>query len=468
MARRKDNLNVLLVLNFFAKVEQSGALYGYDATPQADLVLPDAVVLPADTGQIADIVTLANKESFPIVVRGAGTNLTGGARPIAQGVVVSTQRLNRILCIDQANLQVVVQPGVVTQDLKERVAEEGLFYPVDPQSQEICTIGGNLAENAGGPRAVKYGVTRQYVLGLEVVLPNGKIVRLGARTIKSVVGYDLVSLMVGSEGTLGIITEATLRLLPQPKATSTLLVNFDSMQLAAEAVGRLIRAAIGPSALEFIDQESIRAVSAYQPMGLPVDAEAVLIVELDGSPDDVDVRSAQALELLQSMGALTVERATSDKEAQQLWKARRSVGPALSQIAAHKFNEDIVVPIANLPQAVAGVHQIGRRHQIRCACFGHAGDGNIHVNFLVDPRDEQQAKRIRQAIEETFDLVVSLQGSISGEHGIGTTKMPYLSKEIGPVVLDCMRSIKDLLDPAQILNPSKIFPSKEASDGHSH
>lgn len=441
------------------------ATYGYDATPQAPLAPPDAVVFPDTAEQVAAIVCLANEHRIPIVARGAGSNLTGGARAIQGGVVLSTQRLNRILAIDTDNLQAVVQPGVVCEDLQDAAAEVGLFYPPDPQSKEICTLGGNLAENAGGPRAVKYGVTRQYVLGLQAVLPTGELVRVGARTIKSVAGYDLVSLLVGSEGTLGVITEATLRLLPMPAARGTLLAVFDAIDLAAKAVGAILRAGVIPSALEFVDQETLKCIQAHQPLGLPEGAAAVLVIEVDGRPAEVDAAAEQVVAVLEQVGAVRIERAADQAEADRLWRARRGAGPALARIAPHKFNEDIVVPIARLPEAVGGIHEIAQQHDIACACFGHAGDGNIHANFLVHPDDEDEAARVERAVEQTFDLVVSLGGSITGEHGVGTTKQPYLAKELSPEVLAAMGRIKRALDPNGIMNPGKVLPADKTESG---
>jgi glycolate oxidase subunit GlcD len=434
------------------------ALYGYDATPQADPCMPDLVVLPKNAEQISGLVRLANQERFCVVPRGAGTNLTGGARPIHGGVVLSTQKLNRILLVDEQNLQVVVQPGVVVKDLQAAVAKSGLFYPPDPQSKETCTIGGNLAENAGGPRAVKYGVTRQYALALDVVLPQGDLVKLGANTLKSVAGYDLVSLLIGSEGTLGIISAATLRLLPQPESNATLQLVFDDLRRAASAVSAILQAGVIPSALEFIDKEAIRSVEAYQSVGLSNHAEAVLVVEVDGSSAQVEHAAQQVEKVAKENGTTEIKRARTEKDAEKLWKARRMVGPSLARIAPLKFNEDIVVPISRLPDAVTGVHGIAKRHHLPCACFGHAGDGNIHVNFLLEPGDEKRLKRVGKAISETFDLVIELGGSITGEHGVGTTKQPYLSKELSGPVMSAMRSIKAALDPNNILNPGKIFP----------
>jgi glycolate oxidase len=435
------------------------ALYAYDATPFAPATRPDAVVFPGSAEEVSSVVQLANRVPFPVIARGAGSGLTGGARPIHGGVVVSTQQLNKILKIDSDNLQIVVQPGVVTEDLQEKVEAVGLFYPPDPQSREYCTIGGNLAENAGGPRAVKYGVTRSYVLALQAVLPEGTLVRLGARTLKSVVGYDLLSLLVGCEGTLGIITEATLRLLPAPESRGTLLSVFDRMEAAAGAVASSFKAGVLPSAIEFMDQASIRCVEEYQPAGLPTDAAAVLGVEVDGSPAEVERSTLKVKEIMEKCGARQIRLSASEEEAETLWKARRAVGPALARIAPIKVNEDIVVPLSRLPEAVRRIHAIAYEHGVECACFGHAGDGNIHVNLLVDVEDEDAMRRADRAVDGLFDLVIELGGSITGEHGVGTTKQQFIGMELKPEVIDTMVRIKQALDPKGVLNPGKIFPS---------
>jgi glycolate oxidase len=435
------------------------ALYAYDATPFAPVARPDAVVFPGSAEEVASVLQLANRVGFPVVPRGAGSGLTGGARPILGGVVVSTQRLDRILKIDSDNLQIVVQPGVVTEDLQEKVEAAGLFYPPDPQSKEFCTIGGNLAENAGGPRAVKYGVTRNYVLALQVALPEGTLVRLGARTLKSVVGYDLLSLLVGCEGTLGIITEATLRLLPAPESRGTLLVVFDGMEAAAGAVAATFKAGVLPSAIEFMDQASIRCVEEYEPAGLPTDAAAVLVVEVDGSPPEVKRLAEKVKAVMEKSGARLIRTGASEEEAEALWKSRRAVGPALARIAPIKVNEDIVVPLSRLPQAVSGIHELARKHGVKCACFGHAGDGNIHVNLLVNTGDADALRRADLAVDSIFELVIELEGSITGEHGVGTTKQHFIGMELKPEVIETMVRIKQALDPKGVLNPGKIFPS---------
>jgi len=432
-------------------------LYGYDATPFAPLVMPDAVVLPGCADEIARIVKLANQEKFPLVPRGAGTNLTGGARPIQGGVVLSTQRMNRIIELDADNLQVVVQPGVVTGQLQAFLEGKGLFYPPDPQSKDTCTIGGNLSENAGGPRAVKYGVTRQYVLALQCVLPDGSLVRLGARTMKSVVGFDLVSLLVGAEGMLGVITEATLRLLPLPACRGTLLVSFARMETAGAAVAELFRDKLLPAAIEFMDRATLDCVRLAHPGVLPENVDAVLVVEVDGSREEVERLTPRVAAVMERLGSATCRWTLDPKESESLWKARRAVSPALGRIAPLKLNEDIVVPISRLPEAIRRIHEIGQKHRVTCACFGHIGDGNIHVNFLVQPTEEER-KRAELAVAELFELVISFGGSMSGEHGIGTAKQPFIELELSPPVLEAMRQIKRAWDPNDIMNPGKVFP----------
>jgi len=438
--------------------------YSYDATPGAPRCPPEAVLLPEDTAQVAAVVGLAARTRTPLVARGAGTGMTGGARAIRGGWVLSTQRLNRILRIDLDNLQAVVQPGVVLKHFQEAVEDQGLFYPVDPQSLEACTLGGNLAENAGGPRAVKYGVTRQYVLALEAVLADGEIARFGARTLKSVAGYDMLSLLVGSEGTLGVITEATLRLLPAPAARGTLLACFETLEGAAAAVGATLRAGIVPAAIEFLDHASLGAVEAVEPLGLPPGVAAVLVLEVDGSAPEVERQAGAVRAVMAAAGASRVELAASEAEAERLWRARRALGPSLARIAPHKLNEDIVVPIVRLPEAVAGVHRIATEARVACACFGHLGDGNIHVNILVHPEDAGEMARAGQAVRATFELAVALGGSISGEHGIGTAKQPFLGLELGPRAMAAMRAVKAALDPLDILNPGKIFPVQDQAE----
>ena len=430
--------------------------YAYDATQiQA---WPDGVVFPGTTKEIAAIMRLANTHQFPVVPRGAGSGMSGGSVPIQGGVVVVLLRMNRIIKIDVNNFLAVVEPGVITRDLQQAVEAEGLFYPPDPSSSHFSTLGGNLAECAGGGRAVKYGVTRDYVLGLEVVLPSGEILRTGVRTAKGVVGYDLTRLMVGSEGTLGIITEMVLKLIPLPEARQTILAFFDQMTLAARSVVEIFRAGILPSTLEFMDHSSISCVEEYLHLGLPTQAQALLLVEVDGDREAVARLGETIQQLCRQIGATGVKRATTPQEADELWKARRAISPALFRLRPNKINEDIVVPRDKIPEAVDRFEEISRRFGLLIVSFGHAGDGNIHVNIMFDGKKPEEKKRAQEAVVEIFQTVLDLGGTISGEHGIGLTKAPFLSLELDPVSLALMKKIKDLFDPNHILNPGKIFP----------
>jgi glycolate oxidase len=430
--------------------------YAYDATQiQA---WPDGVVFPGTTEEIASIVRLANTHQFPVVPRGAGSGMSGGSVPIQGGVVVVLLRMNRIIKIDVNNLLAVAEPGVITRDLQQAVEAEGLFYPPDPSSSHFSTLGGNLAECAGGGRAVKYGVTRDYVLGLEVVLPSGEILRTGVRTAKGVVGYDLTRLMVGSEGTLGIITEMVLKLIPLPEARQTILAFFDQMALASRSVVEIFRAGILPSTLEFMDHSSISCVEEYLHLGLPTQAQALLLIEVDGDREAVARQGETIQQLCRQIGAKGVKQAATPREADELWKARRAISPALFRLRPHKINEDIVVPRDKIPEAIDRFEGISRRFELLIVSFGHAGDGNIHVNVMFDGKKPEEKKRAQEAVVEIFQTVLDLGGTLSGEHGVGLTKAPFLSLELDPVSLTLMKKIKDLFDPNHILNPGKIFP----------
>ena len=430
--------------------------YAYDATQiQA---WPDGVVFPGTTEEIAAILRLANTHQFPVVPRGAGSGMSGGSVPIQGGVVVVLLRMNRIIKIDVNNLLAVAEPGVITRDLQQAVEAEGLFYPPDPSSSHFSTLGGNLAECAGGGRAVKYGVTRDYVLGLEVVLPSGEILRTGVRTAKGVVGYDLTRLMVGSEGTLGIITEMVLKLIPLPEARQTILAFFDQMALASRSVVEIFRAGILPSTLEFMDHSSISCVEEYLHLGLPTQAQALLLIEVDGDREAVARQGETIQQLCRQIGAKGVKQATTPREADELWQARRAISPALFRLRPHKINEDIVVPRDKIPEAIDRFEAIGRRFELLIVSFGHAGDGNIHVNIMFDGKKPAEKKRAQEAVVEIFQTVLDLGGTLSGEHGVGLTKAPFLSLELDPVSLNLMKKIKDLFDPNHILNPGKIFP----------
>lgn len=433
------------------------ACYAYDAT--ARTYLPDAVLFPKNTKEISAILRTANQDRFFVIPRGAGSGMTGGSLAVKGGVVLVMTRLNRILKIDKENLVAHVEPGVVTGRFHKAVEKEGLFYPPDPSSSEFSTLGGNLAECAGGPRAVKYGVTRDYVLGLEAVLPTGEMIRTGVQTAKGVVGYDLTRLLVGSEGTLGIITRMTLRLLPLPEVIRAMTVVFDKIDTAAETVSKIIRSGIIPRAIEFMDNASIRCVENHLKIGLPVEAEALLLIEEDGGSDEVDLAIDKIKALCLSEGAKRVEVAKTKAEVAKLWRARKAVSPALFQYGPDKINEDIVVPRSKLPDMVRKINALRVETGLTMVSFGHAGDGNIHFNIMLDKKDNAQLKKAQGAVEALFDYTLKLGGTISGEHGVGITKAPYLAKEIGPVEINLMKRIKTLFDPNGILNPGKIFPS---------
>jgi glycolate oxidase len=433
---------------------ESLTAYGRDALQighPADLVL-----LPADTAQISTIASLCNQHRVPLVVRGAGTGYTGGAVPLHGGVVVSMERLNRILTIDEANLLAVVQPHVITRALQEAVEARGLFYPPDPASLKQSSIGGNVAECAGGPRAVKYGTTKRYVLALEAVLPTGEIVRTGSKAVKNVVGYDLTQLLVGSEGTLAIITEITLRLVPKPAVQATLQATFADINAAVDAVSRLLAARVVPATVEIIDPDSLGAVERHVGRTLaPPGTGAMLIIEVDGVPAGVEDEAVRVMAACQAAGALDVRRAANADERDAIWEARRELSYALRALRPKKINHDVVVPRGRVPALFDLIRKLRDRHRLLMPCFGHAGDGNIHVNLMVDPADDAEMARAAIAERELFEGVVALEGSISGEHGIGFAKAKYLGLELSPETIALMGRVKAAFDPNGILNPGK-------------
>jgi glycolate oxidase len=431
--------------------------YAYDAT--ARTYLPDAVIFPKDAKEIAAILQVANADRFFVIPRGSGTGMTGGSLPVAGGVVVVMGRLSRILGIDKDNLVAHVEPGVITGRFHRAVEKENLFYPPDPSSSDFSTLGGNLAECAGGPRAVKYGVTRDYVLGLEVVLPTGESIRTGVATAKGVVGYDLTRLIVGSEGTLGIITRITVRLLPLPEAVRTMIAVFDDMEVAAETVSEIIRRGIVPRTIEFMDNASIRCVERYLNMDLPVNAGALLLIEVDGKINEVDVLIEQLKTVCVSQGVTDTSIARRKEDIEKLWKARKAISPALFQYGPDKINEDIVVPRSRIPDMVRKIAALKERTGLTMVSFGHAGDGNIHFNIMLDKKNRDDLRKAEEAIDALFEYTLELGGTISGEHGIGITKAPYIAREIGTLELKLMKKIKKVFDPNGILNPGKIFPN---------
>ena len=393
---------------------------------------------------------------MPLVPRGAGTGYTGGAVPTQGGVVLSMERLNRILEIDEVNLLAVVEPHVITGELQRAVEAVGLFYPPDPASLEMSSIGGNVAECAGGPRAFKYGTTKRYVLALEAVLPGGEIIHTGSKAVKNVVGYDLTQLLVGSEGTLAVITKITLRLIPKPPARETLAASFRSIDGAVDAVSALLDERVVPAAIELIDTESLRAAEAYAGKSV-ADGEALLIVECDGTPAAVEEEIGRVKRACAAVGAVEIRRATSDADRAELWTIRRQVSLALRATGLDKINHDVVVPRGRIPELFEVIEDLRREFALNIACFGHAGDGNIHVNFMIHRDQADQVARSKRAERVLFERVVALEGSISGEHGIGFAKKPYLSLELDPAQIELLKRVKAAFDPRGILNPGKIF-----------
>jgi glycolate oxidase len=437
--------------------EEALVTYGHDGQRRGHPA--DAVVLPADTSQVAAVVRACVAHRVPFVPRGAGTGYTGGAVPTQGGVVISLERMNRILEIDEANLVAVVEPCVITGDLQAAVEEKGLFYPPDPASLGISSIGGNVAECAGGPRAFKYGTTKQYVLGLEAVLPTGEVVRTGGKVVKNVVGYDLTHLLVGSEGTLAIITKIILRLVPKPPVAATLRATFPSIEAAVDAVTRLLRARVVPAAVEIVDGECLVAVANY--LGgrrlAPDGTAALLLVEVDGLAEQVAAEADRVATACRESGATELLRAKDEDERQELWRVRRELSPALKVIRPIKYNHDVVVPKGRVPELFALVEKLKVQFDVQIPCFGHVGDGNIHVNIMVGSTDEE-IRRAHEAEAVLFEGVVALDGSISGEHGIGFAKAKFLGLELTPETIALMKRVKHAFDPTGILNPGMIFP----------
>jgi glycolate oxidase len=431
--------------------------YSYDANPKYGS-LPDMIVQPATTEEVAAVVKVVREKGLKVVPRGSGTGLSGGTVPSEGGVVVALSRMNQLLEIDEANLTATVQAGVVTQDLHNAVEEKGLFYPPDPGSKQISTMGGNVAEGAGGLRGLKYGVTRDYVLGLEAVLADGRILRTGGKAMKDVAGYDLTGLFVGSEGTLGIITEILVELVPLPKFKRTLLALYDNLDAAARSVSAIVANRIIPATLEFLDSGTIRMVEDYSQLGLPTDAEALLLIEQDGSvPEAVNHDIEQISELCRAEGAREVKVADDSEEAAALLQARGAAIPAMARARPTLILEDATVPRSKLAEMVEAIERIAEKHDVTIYTFGHAGDGNLHPTCLTDIRDEEELERVEAAFVEIFETALQLGGTITGEHGIGLSKAPYLEWKLGPVGVDVMKALKNALDPDNIFNPGKIF-----------
>ncbi|QHC02959.1 glycolate oxidase subunit GlcD [Anoxybacillus sp. PDR2] len=431
-------------------------VYSYDATPQFQAI-PEAVMAPRNTKEVSEIVKVCAEYRIPIVPRGSGTNLCAGTCPIEGGIVLLFKHMNRILEIDEDNLTATVQPGVITLDLIKSVEEKGLFYPPDPSSMKISTIGGNINENSGGLRGLKYGVTRDYVLGLEAVLANGDVIRTGGKLAKDVAGYDLTRLLVGSEGTLGIITEATLKLVPMPEAKKTMLALYQDLEAAARSVSKIIASKIIPATLEFLDQPTLRVVEDYAQIGLPTDVKAVLLIEQDGAREVVEREMRQIERICKEEQAVSVQLARSEQEADALRTARRSALSALARLRPTTILEDATVPRSEIAKMVTAINEIAEKYRVMICTFGHAGDGNLHPTCPTDARDDEEMERVEAAFAEIFAKAIELGGTITGEHGVGAMKAPYLEWKLGKEGVEVMQAIKRALDPYNIMNPGKVF-----------
>jgi D-lactate dehydrogenase len=428
--------------------------YAYDNSRQH--VQPDAVVFPTTTEQVQRLVCFCWENSLPLIPRGSGTGTPGGSVPVPKGIVLSTERMNRIIEFRPEDRIVTVQPGVINTTLQEKVGTAGFFWPPDPSSASTCTIGGNLAYNSAGPRAVKYGTPRENTLGLTAITGKGELIKTGCQTTKGVVGYDLTRLLIGSEGTLAVITEATLKLHPKPEAVATLQLWYASIDAATDAIATIMSQPIVPCALEWMDTNAVHLVRENTDLPVPDSAKALIMLELDGPQAHIG-DLVQALLSLLRPNCLHIEHAHSAEDKTRLWNARKALSPLLRQIAPKKINEDVVVPVSKIPDLISQLEALALKTNIAIVNFGHAGNGNIHVNLLVDPSDAAQMRHAQEALIEVFDIVLALGGTISGEHGIGLEKKPFLTQELSPQVIALMAEIKKGFDPKGILNPNKIF-----------
>ncbi|MDH5485225.1 MAG: FAD-binding protein [Gammaproteobacteria bacterium] len=433
--------------------------YGYDNS--RNHALPEMVLLPDNEQQVISIVQQCNQFNIPLIARGRGTGTTGATVPVLGGVVMSFEQMNKIIRLDPANRLIIVQPGVTNQQVQQAAAEHGFFWAPDPTSAAFCTIGGNLAYNSAGPRAVKYGTCRENTLGLRAVTGDGRIIRCGTQTTKGVVGYDLTRLIIGSEGTLAIITEATLKLLPLAETRRTLKAIYNSVEAAARAVSQIMAQPVTPCALEFMDNNALNMVRDFSDADLPRDAAAMLMIEIDGNSEHIH-HAVDAIEHASKVeGHINTERAETDEEIKALWQTRKVLSPSLRKIAPKKINEDVVVPVSRMAELINGLDQLSQEFNIPIVNFGHAGNGNIHVNLLVNPDDSDEMEQADLCLDRVFDLVLSLDGSLSGEHGVGLAKRDFISKELSATELGLMHAIKNQFDPNNILNAGKTLPLSE-------
>lgn len=430
--------------------------YSYDATALWSH-MPDVVVLPVNAEQISSILKLANDNKIPVTPRGGGTNVSGGSIPIKGGIVLCTTRMNRIIEINKANLHATVEPGVILQDFNVALAREGLLFPPDPQSFAGCTMGGVVAENSGGPSCLKYGVTKQYVLGLEVVLADGEIIKIGGLTPKNRTGYELIMLFTGSEGTLGIISKITLRLLPAPKASKTIVAVFDDIAVAGEAVSAIIASSVLPSKIEFMDSWTFEKLGKLFPSGIPVGTQVILLIQVDGLPETVTAETQQVVDICKKSQAGEIIVPKDKAEADRFWQARSAHFSDISSRAYTMINEDVTVPRDKITEFIKRCQDSARQYDVPISFAGHAGDGNFHPVVLTDIRDQEHFQRALKCVDEIIEIALLLGGVLSGEHGVGLEKQRFLKKAMDPVAIDIMKRIKDVLDPNHILNPGKIW-----------
>ncbi|MTI83813.1 MAG: FAD-binding protein [Firmicutes bacterium] len=429
--------------------------YSYDATPDVPDPLPDVVVTPSNTGQVSQLVKIARRFKVPLYPRGSGTNLSGGTVPLKGGIVLSLLKMADIVEVDAENLTATTQPGVIIQDLNNAVAPHGLLYPPDPGTVATATMGGSVAECSGGLRGLKYGVTKHYVMGLEVVLADGQVARFGGKTVKNVTALDMVKLFTGSEGTLGIITEIIVRLIPAPESRKTMFAAFNDLSDAGNAVISIVKNKVIPATLEIMDQVTIKTVENFSKIGLPTDARAILLIEVDGIPEVVEREADTVLEVIKNNNG-KVQMARDDKERDGLWAARRTALPALAQVKPTTVLEDATVPRSKITEMLLALEEIARKYNLQIGTFGHAGDGNLHPTILTDERDKEEMERVHAAVKEIFEKALALGGTLSGEHGIGMAKSGFLEWELGAGGVGVLHKIKNALDPEGILNPGKM------------
>ena len=455
----KEALNELVKVlgkdNVITEIEDL-LTYSYDATAAMPRQLPDVVVTPSNVEQVIEIVKTASRHRIPIYPRGSGTNLCGATIPLEKGIVLSMLNMNKIIEVDQDNLTAWVEPGVIIQDLNDQAALYGLLYPPDPGTVKTATMAGSVSQCSGGLRGLKYGVTKHYIMGMEIVLTTGELIKWGGKTVKNVTGYDLTALFTGAEGTLGIITKILVKLIPAPEARKSLLAVFDDLDKAGRTISAIIRNKVIPATLEIMDNTTIRTVENFTHAGLPINAEAVILIEVDGYKESVEREARLVEKICEDSGAVAIQVAKTEEERDLIWFARRNALPALAQLKPTTVLEDATVPRSKIPDMLRAIRAIAEKHNLTIGTFGHAGDGNLHPTILTDIQDKEEMERVDKAVEEIFEAAIALGGTLSGEHGIGMAKAKFLPREFGQAGVDTLRRIKEALDPSYMLNPGKI------------